>query len=166
VHQGKLAPYSQYNTGMNTAKPPSLKYLDLFAKLMDSQFRIPGTNIRFGLDPLIGLIPGVGDFAGFVVSAFMLNILVKNGASGFVLARMVFNCILDAVLGSIPVVGDIFDVGFKANQRNLQLLREHYVEGRHNGSAWKLIIPLLFILSICIAGITWLGYKLVVKLIS
>src|SRR5262245_40398006 len=92
----------------------SIKNLEWLAKLMDSQFRIPGTNIRFGLDAIIGLIPGGGDFATFVVSAIMLSTLAKRGASGYLLARMTTNIVIDALVGSIPILGDIFDVAFKA----------------------------------------------------
>lgn len=125
---------------------------------MDSQFVIPGTNIRFGLDSLIGLIPGAGDLSTFVVSGFMVSVLAKNGASGFVLSRMILNIVIDAVVGSVPVLGDIFDVAFKANQKNLRLMREHYQEGRHKGGAWKVVVPLLLFVLITIAGIAWLSY--------
>ncbi len=151
---------------MISDKRPSIKYLTSLAKLMDAQFRIPGTGIRFGLDPLIGLIPGFGDFAGFMVSACMIVMLAKNGASGFVLARMAFNIVLDSVLGTIPVLGDIFDFAFKANQRNLKLLEEHYVEGKHQGGAWKLVVPLLLFLLVVMAGLAWAGYQLIRWLIS
>ncbi len=143
-----------------------LKRLEIAARLMDSQFRIPGTNIKFGLDPLLGLIPGAGDIASFVISALMVSTLAKNGASGFVLARMIFNIVVDAFVGMLPVLGDIFDFGFKANDRNIKLMREHYVEGRHKGSASKLIIPLLIILFLIIAVAGWLGYKLLKWLIG
>jgi hypothetical protein len=144
------------------SKPqPALRNIEMLAKLMDNQFQIPGTGIRFGLDPIIGLIPGGGDFAGFLVAAYMLTTLAKNGASGFVLARMVFNIILDAVLGTIPILGDVFDFAFKANQRNLQLMREHYQEGRHRGGAWKLVVPLLLVLLIFFVGLVWLSYKFI-----
>ena len=68
-----------------------LRNLDFLAKLLDSKFRVPGTNIKFGLDALLGIIPGVGDFSTFLVSGFMVIILAQNGASGFVLARMTLN---------------------------------------------------------------------------
>ena len=143
---------------------PSLQNLSVLAKLMDSQFKIPGTNIKFGLDALIGLIPGVGDFATFLISGYMVTVLASNGASGFVLARMVLNVIIDSLFGAIPILGDIFDVAFKANQRNITLMQQHYVEGRHKGSAWKVVIPLLFILLIFIGGLAWLAYRLFVWL--
>lgn len=151
---------------MRSDKQPSIKYVASLIKLMDAQFRIPGTKIRFGLDPLIGLVPGLGDFAGFVVSACILVLLAKNGASGFVLARMSLNIILDSVLGSIPVIGDIFDFAFKANQRNLKLLEEHYVEGKHQGGAWKLVVPLLLFLLLVVTGLIWASYQFISWLIS
>ena len=141
-----------------TKQNSTIKHLDVLAKIMDSQFRIPGTEIRFGLDSLIGLIPGVGDFAGFLVSGYMVAVLAKNGASGFVIARISLNIIIDALIGSIPVIGDIFDVAFKANQKNLRLMREHYREGRHKGGAWKVVLPLLLVLLVVIGGIAWLSY--------
>jgi hypothetical protein len=142
--------------------PPALRNLDSLAKLMDGQFTIPGTNIRFGLDALIGLVPGAGDFATFLVSGYMLTVLAQNGASGFVLARMALNVIIDSLFGSIPILGDVFDVAFRANQRNMKLMHEHYVEGRHRGGAWKVVVPLLFVLFIFVAGLAWLAYKLFV----
>ena len=146
---------------INPNRPRALQHLDMLAKLMDSQFRIPGTQFRFGLDPLIGLIPGAGDFAGFIISAIMLTTLAKNGASGFVLAKMVVNIIVDALIGSIPLVGDVFDFAFKANQRNMELMHEHYVEGRHKGGAWKVIVPLLLILLVFMIGLVWIVYKVI-----
>ena len=139
-----------------------LKNLRVIAKLMDSQFRIPGTDVKFGLDALLGLIPGAGDFATFLISGYMVTVMAKNGASGFVLARMVLNIVIDSLIGSIPILGDIFDVAFKANQRNMALMQQHYVEGRHKGGAWKVIVPVLLMLLIIIGGLAWLAYKLFV----
>jgi len=141
-----------------------LKQLDRLAKLMDAQFRIPGTDIRFGLDGIIGLIPGAGDLSTFAVSGYMLWIMANNGASGFVLARMTLNILIDALIGSIPILGDIFDIAFKANMRNMRLMQEHYEEGRHRGSAWKVIIPVLLILFLIIVFIIWVTYKLLASI--
>jgi hypothetical protein len=142
----------------------ALAEMDSLAKLMDAQFKIPGTNIRFGLDALIGLVPGAGDFATFLVSGYMMLTLAKNGASGFVLARMGLNVIIDSLIGAIPILGDVFDVTFRANTRNMKLMHEHFVEGRHRGSAWKVIIPILFLLLVIICGIAYLAYKLFIWL--
>lgn len=148
----------------NTAALRGLKDAEVLARLMDSQFKVPGTNFRFGLDGLIGLIPGAGDLTTFAVSGYMLLIMAKNGASGFVLARMVLNVLLDAAIGSIPILGDLFDLVFKANIRNLRLMQQHYREGRHGGSAWKLIIPILIIMLILVIGFIWLAYVLIASL--
>lgn len=141
-----------------------LREVTYLANLMDSRFRIPGTNFRFGLDGIIGLIPGAGDLSMFAISSYMLWIMARNGASGYVLARMVLNVLIDALIGAIPFVGDLFDFVFKANTRNLRLMQEHYEEGRHRGSAWKVIIPVLILLFLIIVGIIWLVYKLIASL--
>jgi hypothetical protein len=151
--------YFLYIMIMKPSPPAGLKHLNWLSKLLDSQFRVPGTNFRFGLDPLIGLIPGAGDFITFLISSMMLTTLARNGASGYVLARMVMNVVLDTLIGAIPVAGDLFDFAFKSNQRNLRLLHEHYTEGRHRGGAWKVIVPVLLVLLICMTGIIWLTYK-------
>ncbi len=109
-------------------------------------------------------MPGAGDFATFLVSGYMITVLANNGASGFVLARMLLNVVIDSLVGAIPVLGDIFDVAFKSNQRNMKLMQQHYVEGRHKGGAWKVIIPVLFILFILVGLLAWLAYKLFVWL--
>jgi len=128
---------------------------------MDAQFRIPGTSIRFGLDSLIGLVPGVGDLVSFFISGYMVSIAVKKGASGFVQARMLFNIVIDAVVGAVPILGDIFDVAFKANQRNMKLLQQHYGEGKHQGSSKKVIVPVVIVMIGVLVGLVWLFYKLI-----
>lgn len=138
----------------------ALKHMDILARLMDDQFRIPGTGIRFGLDAIIGLVPGIGDISTFLVSGYMLVVLNRNGASGFVMARMVLNIVVDTLIGMVPLMGDVFDVAFKANTRNMKLMREHYTEGRHRGGAWKVIVPLLLFLFLFIAAVVWATYKL------
>jgi hypothetical protein len=137
----------------------SMKHVAILSKLMDKQFRLPGTNFRFGWDGIIGLIPGAGDMTTFAVSCYLLAIMGKNGASGYVMARMVLNVAIDVLVGSIPFVGDLFDFAFKANSKNLRLMQEHYVEGRHRGSAWKIIFPVLILLLLIMIGLTWLVYK-------
>lgn len=144
----------------------AIENVESMATWMDSRFTIPGTNIKFGFDALIGLIPGAGDFATLLVSGYMVTILAKNGASGFVLARMALNILIDALLGSVPLIGDIFDVAFKANVRNVKLMREHYVEGRHTGGAWKVAVPILLLLAVVLGGLAWLSYKFLVWVFS
>lgn len=100
--------------------------LTTIAQIMDTALVVPGTNIRFGADSLLGLIPGAGDFVGAVISFAIINEVRRLGAPNALLARMIFNVGLDAVLGAVPLLGDAFDVYFKANQRNAQLVLEHF----------------------------------------
>lgn len=146
-------------TNTNTGHPV-LGRIRRLATLMDSQFSIPGTRFRFGLDGILGLIPGVGDLGTFAVSGYMLVLMARNGASGNVLARMTVNILLDALIGSIPLLGDLFDFAFKANTRNLRLMEEHYAEGRHRGGAWKVVVPLLVVVGLLIGLLIWGVYRL------
>lgn len=143
-----------------TGDNKTFKNLGRLARLMDAQFRVPGTEIKFGLDAIVGLVPGIGDLSTFVVSGFLVIVMAQNGASGFVLARMVLNIVLDAVFGSIPIVGDMFDVAFKANMRNMKLMQAHYTEGRYRGGAWKVVVPVLILVFALVAGLAWLSYRL------
>jgi hypothetical protein len=101
-----------------------IRRLESIADLLDSRFRIPGTDIRFGLDALLGLIPGVGDGVSLLPALYLVMEAKKLGASKFLLTRMAMNVGIDWLVGSIPLLGDIFDVGFKANRRNIKLLRD------------------------------------------
>jgi hypothetical protein len=92
------------------------------AWLLDEAFRIPGTRQRFGLDALIGLIPGVGDTLGALLSTYIIVEAARRGASVWTVTRMLGNVAFETLIGAIPIVGDLFDVVFKANMRNLALL--------------------------------------------
>jgi hypothetical protein len=138
-----------------------MQNMDLISRWMDSIFKIPGTNFRFGLDGILGLIPGAGDISTLAVSGYLIVLMARNGASGYVLARMVLNVGIDALIGSIPLIGDLFDFVFKANQANMKLMRRYYQEGRYRGGAWKVILPLLFIVLAIIVGAVYLMYKLI-----
>jgi len=92
---------------------------------LDAGIRVPGTNLRFGLDPILGLIPGAGDAAGAVLSGWILVEASRMGASRPTLMRMAGNMALDAVAGTVPLLGDIFDFAWKANLRNVALLERH-----------------------------------------
>lgn len=105
--------------------------LDRVAWFMDSHFRLPGTKIRFGADQIVGLIPGAGDLAaGGVQAALILLAMYRYKLPRHVIVKMVMNSILDTSVGSIPVLGDLFDVAFKANMRNMKLLREHVAKSQ------------------------------------
>ncbi len=99
-----------------------LARLQSLADWLDTRFRIPGTSIRFGLDGLVGLIPGLGDLAMLAPAFYLIVRAARLGAPLHVLARMLINTSIDLVIGAIPVIGDIFDVAFKADRKNTVLL--------------------------------------------
>lgn len=103
----------------------NLRALEQLTQLMDDRFQVPGTNIRFGLDGLIGLVPGIGDLAGAGISLYIVYHARRHGASRWLIGRMLGNVAVDTVIGAIPLVGDAFDIGFKANRRNMRLLKRH-----------------------------------------
>lgn len=116
-----------------------LRWVERIARLMDSQFRLPGTGFRFGLDPLLGLVPIVGDLSTTVVSVALLLTMLRHGASGAVVVRMVLNILLDTFVGAIPLLGNVFDFAYKSNERNVALLHRHYASGQHTGSGKGLV---------------------------
>jgi hypothetical protein len=100
----------------------ALERVRRLARLLDESIPIPGTSFRIGLDPLLGLIPGLGDVATAVAAAWVVVVAARLGAPPSVLVRLLANVALDAAGGSIPIVGDLFDAGFKANVRNVRVL--------------------------------------------
>jgi hypothetical protein len=103
----------------------SLERLEALAKLLDSSFFVPGTNIRMGLDGIIGLVPVVGDLISGAISSYLIWEARRLGASRWVIGRMAANTLIDTTIGAIPIVGDAFDVVFRTNVKNLALLRKH-----------------------------------------
>ncbi|HEY5895186.1 MAG TPA: DUF4112 domain-containing protein [Chthoniobacterales bacterium] len=97
----------------------------LLAKVLDELFRIPGTNIKIGLDPLIGLVPGMGDSSSAIISTFLIIRGAQAGLPRIVLARMALNVLINAAVGAIPGVGDVFSVFYKSNIKNLELFQKH-----------------------------------------
>lgn len=106
-------------------EPVRLERLRTLSRLLDAAVRIPGTNFRFGLDPLIGLVPGIGDAVGAAFSGYIILQAARLQAPKSTLVRMVVNVVLDTVVGAIPLLGDLFDMGWKSNLRNLALLENH-----------------------------------------
>ncbi len=100
--------------------------LNGLARLMDTALRVPGTNIRFGADALIGLVPGIGDAGGALIGLFIVNEARRLGLPKRKLARMVGNLGIDAAFGAVPLAGDLFDVYFKAHKRNIQVILDHF----------------------------------------
>jgi hypothetical protein len=98
------------------------------ARLLDSAFRVPGTRITVGLDSIMGLVPGIGDLAGGVMSGYIVLMSARMGVPAPVVARMILNLGVDTLVGSVPLLGDLFDVGYRANLRNAALLDRHLAE--------------------------------------
>jgi hypothetical protein len=100
-----------------------LARLDALAALLDTAFIVPGTNIRFGFDALVGLVPGIGDAVTTAISLYIVHEARQLGAPGHLIARMLGNVVVDGLVGSIPLLGDAFDVMWRSNVRNMRLLR-------------------------------------------
>src|SRR3954471_1244593 len=103
----------------------SLTRAKAVASVLDDAIRVPGTDIRFGIDPLVGLIPGLGDLLGGAASAYILLEAARAGAPSSVLVRMAMNVGLDTLIGGLPVIGDLFDFAWKSNTKNARLLARH-----------------------------------------
>ena len=132
--------------------PPELRYLDQVTRLMDSAIRIPGTNIRLCLDSVIGFVPGIGDAVSLFISGGIVLALIRHGASTKLVLRMMANLAIDAIGGYIPILGDLFDIGFKANRRNFHLLLNHYASGGRRNPIWvSILVIVLFVLGLIIS---------------
>lgn len=123
---------------MTNKRTQALRRVDRFSQLMDSAIRIPGTRFSVGLDGILGLVPVVGDMTGLLLSGYILVEAQRAGASRKARAHILKNILLDAVVGSVPVLGDAFDFVYKANLRNARILREelgNQPEGTVNSQA-------------------------------
>lgn len=136
--------------------------MERITALMDRAIRIPGTNLRVGLDPILGLVlPQIGDAIGALISGYLILESVRYGLPKGVIARMIFNLGLDYAMGAIPLIGDLTDFAWKANDKNLKLLKLHARgEGRSFWSDWGWAIILLALLGGLIAGLILLSVAL------
>ncbi|WP_149524230.1 MULTISPECIES: DUF4112 domain-containing protein [Sphingobacterium] len=139
-------------------------WVERLSVLMDSRFRIG--NFRFGLDPILNFIPFAGQIATFIISLVLVTVMYRNGASGKIAIKMLLNVTWDALLGSIPLLGNIFDFFNKANDKNIKLLREHYYENKHQGSGKNIIFLIVSILAIVITLLIYAMYALSVWLFN
>lgn len=131
--------------------------LQRYATGLDKAFRIPGTNIRFGLDPIIGLVPFVGDLVSPIFAALLVVEGSRLGIPKIILIRMVVNALIDAVIGAIPFAGAVGDIFFRANTKNLALLERHAVPGGRAATRrdyWFVWIALTLLL-VGIIAIVW-----------
>jgi hypothetical protein len=143
--------------------------VELLARWMDNVFEIPGTGIRFGLDAVIGLVPAIGDVLTSFVSMYILRVAARRGVPRVVLLRMSANLAIDYLLGSVPIVGDAFDVYWKANIKNVELLKRHAVAGpvsAKHGSAgdWLFVGGLIAALVALLIGCGAITYTIAAAL--
>ncbi|MBE9112774.1 DUF4112 domain-containing protein [Nodosilinea sp. LEGE 07298] len=113
------------NTINTAAQLRNLTRIRRISRLMDTAFRIPVLGLKVGWDPVLGLIPGLGDLIATAISAYVIVLAARFGLPRGILAQMVFNIGLEAVVGTVPLVGDLFDAFYKSNVRNLKLLEAH-----------------------------------------
>jgi hypothetical protein len=124
MHYGRTA-QSDSSAKAPPRETPLSPDLELLAHWTDSVFRIPGLGLRFGLDAILGLIPGLGDITTSLASLYILSAASRYNVPRITLARMALNILLDTLIGAIPLVGDLFDAFWKSNRRNVELLRRH-----------------------------------------
>ena len=137
------------------------------SELLDNAVTIPGTSYRVGIDPLLGLFPGMGDYLGAFLSGYIIYEAARLGASRPTLLRMVFNVILETIVGLIPALGDIFDVFWKANAKNVTLLEKQLASaGKREKADWFFLIVLLVGLFLIIIGIASLSLWILVSVIQ
>lgn len=133
------------------------------ARLLDDVITIPGTRHRLGLDSIVGLIPGVGDVASAAVGVWVILEAARFKLPGVVMARMVVNTVVDLVIGAVPILGDLFDVVFKSNTRNLELFRRHATNPDASTRGHRLFLGGLILI---LGGAVWLIAVAVAWLLS
>ncbi len=142
---------------------PNLKWTRRISNLLDTQFTIPSTSIKFGLDPIFSIFPGLGDLGTYAISLSLIYTMYRNGASGNVIIKMLINSSIDAIVGSIPVLGTLFDIWYKSNIKNLKLLKEHYEEGKHQGSGKGLLALVIIAVVLIFAALLYVGWLVLVE---
>ena len=152
-----------------TTPPPndSLRRVQVVASVLDDAIRIPGTSIRFGIDPIVGLIPGLGDLLGGAASVYIILEAARAGAPASVLVRMALNVGIDTIVGEVPFLGDLFDFAWKSNRRNVALLVRHVeapVETRRASKA--LVAMLIAAIGLVVIGVSALTIYLIKRLLG
>jgi hypothetical protein len=138
-------------------------FIALIARLMDNAFVIPGTNIRFGLDPLIGLIPALGATATSLISIAMIGLSARRGVPKVVLARMAANVLINAAIDSVPVLGDIGSIFYRSNARNYELLRKHAGTVRASTTSDWIFLLALLLGVLAVTGLMLVGTIVVLR---
>ncbi len=131
----------------------------VLAQLLDNSITVPGTGWKIGLDPIVGLIPGIGDLIGAVLSGYIILEAARADVPGFVLFRMLANLGFDTLLGAVPAVGDVFDAAWKSNTKNVALLERHLSKqgerpvSKRRGSVGPLVLTVIALLAIVGVGL-------------
>lgn len=120
-----ISPKKAASLNTKETSTSAVRQLRQFSHVLDNAIRVPGTSYRIGLDPILGLIPGGGDVVGGVLSAYIMFKAFQMGVPRQVLTQMATNIALETLVGTVPVVGDVFDVAWKANVKNVELLETH-----------------------------------------
>ncbi|HEV7765711.1 MAG TPA: DUF4112 domain-containing protein [Thermoanaerobaculia bacterium] len=175
-HQLQLAAHLSHNASVldkvhipdviepDSALPADLIALRRFAYLMDEAFRVPGTKMRVGVDAVLGLIPGIGDIIGALLSTWIIAGALRHRVRPLVIGRMVFNVVVDLFFGAIPVAGDVFDFLYEENMMNMRLLEKHRDRQRPPRTASQIALVLAAIVAFLVltavafvAGVIALG---------
>lgn len=146
--------------------PPELERLRRLAWIFDECFRVPVLGVRFGADAVVGLLPGIGDAIGGAFAAWGIAVAFRLGAPGVVLCRMLLNVSTDVIVGSIPLVGDLFDVGWKAHRRNVRILERWVadpVRGRRASALvlWSVLGGVILSFTVAMALAAWMVISIV-----
>jgi len=156
-------------TTVGSFMPRELERLRVLARVLDSAVAIPGTRYRFGLDAIVGLVPGIGDAIGAIFSIYIIFQAARLGVPKSTLVRMIGNVGVDTLVGEIPLLGDLFDVGFKSNIKNLSLIEQHVQRpSAARVSSRRLLLGLgigLMALFVGIVGLSIVVAQLVLKYI-
>jgi hypothetical protein len=150
---------------MSIDRSRQIEQLRRWSRLMDSACRVPGTGVRFGWDPVVGLVPGLGDFATASFSAIVLYRALRLGVPRVVLVRMVLNILIDILAGTIPVIGDVFDVAWQSNSMNVALLERHERPGVTPTSGdWAVVLVAFVVVGGAVAlvalSVFWMVYTI------
>ncbi|KJS32508.1 MAG: hypothetical protein VR64_06210 [Desulfatitalea sp. BRH_c12] len=148
---------------MNQPTPkPAWRRINRLAWLLDNSIRLPGVNYRIGLDPLLGLVPGIGEALGAVLSMYIIAEGARGGLPRSILLRMGFNVALEVVIGAIPLVGDLFDMTWKANARNVRLIEKYAASPRESVvSSTLLLWGIMIVLMLMVAAVFYVGILIV-----
>ena len=164
-----MSQFPQFSSA-NHPNIASLQRLRKISRVLDNAIGIPGTNFRIGLDPILGLLPGAGDFMGTALSAYIVIEAARLGLPRAALGRMAFNILLESLVGVVPVVGDLFDFAWKANTKNMALLEAHLnvPQASKKASPWFafLLVAGLIIVAVGLVTLSVLVVKLLVNTLT